>query len=132
MPYMELIKTESGVMDVQPVGKSLKVIPSNRWRTPNLHMNCKEWLDNPQNKNTRIWQEKLRQNCPINTHDITCVKSICGTELETIRGETVRNKPIRVDTEEYTKITEYFYKLHKFMTLISDIIFIIGNEIIIK
>ena len=48
MPYMELIKTESGVMDVQPVGKSLKVIPSNRWRTPNLHMNCKEWLDNPQ------------------------------------------------------------------------------------
>ena len=36
----------------------------------------------------------------------------------------MRNKSSRVNMEEYMKIPEYFYKIHKFVTLTSDVVFL--------
>ena len=67
---------------------------------------------------------KLLSNRPITTHDITNETFMLGPILECVRGKTARNKPSRVETEEYVKIPEYFYKLHKFVNLTSDVMFV--------
>ncbi len=48
-----------------------------------------------------------------------------GPDLANLRGKTTRTKPehIRVD---YVKIPQDFVKIHKYVTLVADIIFVNG------
>ena len=48
-----------------------------------------------------------------------------------MRGNTVIHNPIRVDTKEYVTIPTNLYKLHKFVTLTADVIFLNGTKILI-
>ena len=43
-------------------------------------------------------------------------------DLAGVRGRKVRKKST-VDMEEYVKNPEYFYKLHKFVTITADVFF---------
>ena len=70
-------------------------------------------------------------NFPITAHDITNTKYIFGLNLACVRVKTVINKPSRVDTKEYVKITEDFYKQHKCVTLAANVMFFNGNVPII-
>ena len=54
-----------------------------------------------------------------------------GTNLAGVSGNTARNKPSMVDTEEYVKITEDFKKFHKFVTLTDDVMFVNGYVLMI-
>ena len=53
---------------------------------------------------------KLVPNCPITTHDISNENSMFGPELSGVKGKTPRKKPSKVNTEEYLRILEAFYK----------------------
>ena len=66
--------------------------------------------------------EGLR-DCPIEFNDVTNSSTICCRNRKRFRGASIRHKPKRV-REEYMKITEYFYCLHKFFTLASDFMFV--------
>ena len=48
-----------------------------------------------------------------------------------MRIKTVINKPNRVSTEECVNITEAFYKLHKFVMLVADVMFVNVNVFMI-
>ena len=74
-----------------------------------------------------VVRNKLIPYFPITTYESTHAKSIFGPNLSGVRGKTVRNKPIRVDTEEYLNIPEDFYKLQNFVTLTSDFMFVNVN-----
>ena len=74
---------------------------------------------------------KMLLNFPITAHEINNANYMFGSKLSGVRGKTLRNKPSRVDTEEYVRITEYFYKLHKFVMLTYDVMFVNGNEFMI-
>ena len=74
-----------------------------------------------------VLSNKLLPNSPITTHDITNINYMFGHNLVGVRGTKVRNKPSRVCTKEYVNIPEDFYKLHKFMRLAADIIFVNGK-----
>ena len=50
-----------------------------------------------------------------------------GPYLSDVRGNKVRNKPRSIDMEEYVTTPEDIYKLHKFVTLAADVMFINGN-----
>ena len=54
-----------------------------------------------------------------------------GPDLCVVRRNTVRHKPSRVYTEEYMKTPKDLYKLHKLLTLVSDVMFFNGNVFII-
>ena len=54
-----------------------------------------------------------------------------GPDLSGVRVYKVRNKPSRVETEKYMNITEHFYKLHKFVTLASNVMFVNINVFVI-
>jgi hypothetical protein len=64
-------------------------------------------------------------NCPINPIDISNAAAIYGHDLGGIRGKTVRKKPERVHGETL-KIPKDFYKLHHFVTLTADIMYVNG------
>ena len=59
-------------------------------------------------------RKKLLPKPPITTHDITSKNSTFLTDLADMRGRTLINKAHRLDTEEYVKIPEGFYKMQKF------------------
>ena len=72
-------------------------------------------------------RSKLLPNCPITTHDITNTNSMFLPDLAGVRGNILRKKPIRVDKEEYVNIPEDFYRLHNFVMLAVNVMFVIGN-----
>ena len=72
---------------------------------------------------------KLLLNLTITTHDTTNVNSMFGPNLADVRGNKVINKPGRLDMEEYVNISEYFYKLNKFVRLPDDVMFFNGNAL---
>ena len=41
-----------------------------------------------------------------------------------MRGKIERNKPSRVDMGKYVKIIKYFYKLHRFVTITTNVMFV--------
>ena len=59
----------------------------------------------------------------ITSYDINNTNSIIEPDLSGVSLKIVRNKPIRMDTEEYVNITEYFYKFNKFLILMADVMF---------
>jgi len=64
-------------------------------------------------------------NCPINPIDISNADTIYGRDLGGIRGKTVRKKPERVQGD-IIQIPKDFYKLHRFVTLTADIMYVNG------
>ena len=66
-------------------------------------------------------------NCPINPVDISNADTIYGRDLGGIRGKTVRKKQECVHGETLM-IPKDFYKLHHFVTLTVDIMYVNGVE----
>ena len=64
-------------------------------------------------------------NCPVTVQDITNAHAIFGPDLPGVRGKTVRRKPSRVEPQ-YVAIPDDFHKLHRFVTLTADVMFVNG------
>ena len=77
----------------------------------------------------RHFAELVSKNCtalktiPVTCSDLTNARAIFGPDLSGVRGKTVRQKPDRVETKE-SSIPQYFYGLHKFLTLTADVMFV--------
>ncbi len=69
--------------------------------------------------------EKLITNCPVAVQDVHNANRIFGLDLANLRGKTTRTKPehVRVD---YVKIPWDFIKMHKYVTLVADALFVNG------
>jgi len=66
--------------------------------------------------------KQLLTNCPVTVRDIDNANQIFGPDLANLRGEMTRTKPecIRV---EYVQIPWDFVQLHKYVTLVVDVMF---------
>jgi hypothetical protein len=69
--------------------------------------------------------EKLITNCPVTVQDVHNTNQIFGPDLANRRGKTTRTKPehVRVD---YVKIPRDFIKIHKYVMLVVDVLFVNG------
>ena len=54
-----------------------------------------------------------------------------GPDLSGVRGNILKKKPSMMDTVEYMTNPEYFYKIHKFVMLVADVMFDNVNTLII-
>ncbi len=70
-------------------------------------------------------REKLITNCPITVQDVENANTIFGPDLANLRGETIRTKPEHVRIE-YVQIPRDFVELHKYVTLMADVMFVNG------
>ena len=66
--------------------------------------------------------EKLITNCPVTVQDVENASHIFGPDLANLRGKTIRTKPEHVRIE-YVQIPWDFVELHKYVTLVADVMF---------
>ncbi len=70
-------------------------------------------------------RNKTIKNCPIKPEHITNACSIFGPSIAGVRGKTVRRKPERVEAEPGC-IPDDFHRLHRFVVITADNMFING------
>ena len=75
-------------------------------------------------------REKLIANCPITVHDVDNANRIFGPDLANLRGKQTRTKPERVRVE-IVQIPRDFVQLHKYVTLVADVMFVNGLPFLI-
>ena len=63
------------------------------------------------------------QNSPITAFDVNNANNIFGTNLAGTWFKTVQQKPDRV-AMDFFYVPKYFIKLHKFVTIVSDVMFL--------
>jgi hypothetical protein len=68
---------------------------------------------------------RLLKNCPVKLDHITIAHSIYGPSIAGVCGKTLRCKPERVEVE-YGNVPDDFHRLHKFVKLTANIMFING------
>ena len=64
-------------------------------------------------------------HCPVVASDVTNARTIFCPNRAGLRGKTVRQRPERV-IPEYLGIPKDFYRLHHFVTLTADVMFVNG------
>jgi hypothetical protein len=69
--------------------------------------------------------EKLTTNCPVTVHDINNANHMFGPDLANLKGNTTRTKLEHVRVE-IVQIPQDFVQLHKYVTLVADIMFVNG------
>ena len=69
--------------------------------------------------------EILITNCPVTVQDVENANRIFGPDFANLRGKTIRTKPEHVRIE-YVQIPRDFVELHKYVTLVADIMFLNG------
>jgi len=69
--------------------------------------------------------EKLITNCPVTVQDVENANRIFGPDLANLRGKTIRTKPEHV-RKEYVQIPRDFVELHKYVTLVANVMFVNG------
>ncbi len=67
--------------------------------------------------------EKLIAKCPVTVRDIQNAHQIFDPNLANLRGKMTRTKPEHVRAD-YVKITRDFMDLHKYMTIVADVMFV--------
>ena len=63
------------------------------------------------------------RNYDVKVADISNANAIFGPCLPGLRGQTVREKPERMEPQ-YTQIPRDFYRQHKFVSLVADVMFV--------
>jgi hypothetical protein len=69
--------------------------------------------------------EKLITNCPVTIFNIQNANRIFGPNLANLRGKMTRTKPEHVRAD-YVKILWDFMELHKYVTIVADVMFVNG------
>ncbi len=74
--------------------------------------------------------EQLWTNCPVSIRDVDNANQIFGPDVANLRGKTTRTKPdcIRV---KYVQIPWDFVQLHKYVTLVADVVFVNGLSFLV-
>ncbi len=70
-------------------------------------------------------RKKLIANCPVTVRDIQNAPQIFSPDLAKLRSKTTRTKPEHVRAD-YVKIPRDFMDLHKYMTIVADVMFVNG------
>jgi hypothetical protein len=70
-------------------------------------------------------REKLIANCPVAMRNIQNAHQIFDPDLANLRGKTTRTKPEHVKAD-YVKIPQDFMELHKYLTIVADVMFVNG------
>ena len=126
MPYIDLREHQEGVIMLETVRKNFEGYTKRQVKKAILAREAQAMVAHPTDEKFKqmVSHEKLK-NCNVRVEHITDAHAIFGHNLSRLKGGTVRRKPDRVDPE-YTQIPRDFYRLHKFVTLLADVMFVNG------
>lgn len=85
-------------------------------------------IGNPPDRLFReLVRDKRLHNCNVSLNDVTNALAIYGQSRAVLRGGSTRRKPRVINTGYDIEIPRDFFKLHRFVTLAADVMFV--NEI---
>ncbi len=83
-------------------------------------------VGNPTDKEFKgVVCERLITDCPFTVQDVENANHIFGSYLANLRGKMIRTKQEHVRIE-YDQIPWDFDELHKYVTLVADVMFVNG------
>jgi hypothetical protein len=74
--------------------------------------------------------EQILTNCPVTERDVDNATQSFGPDVANLRGKMTRTKPDRVRVE-YLQIPWDFVQLHKYVTLVADVMFVNGMSFLV-
>ena len=129
MPYIDLREHgEEGIAMISTVRERFDGHTQKEVKKAILSRVVRRQIGHPSEKHFEsIVSEKNAPNfdSPVTVADVRRAKVIFGQEREGLRGYSVRKAPKRVKVE-LVEIPRDFYKLHKFVTLTADVMFVCG------
>ena len=125
LPYIDLEKEKQGVAFVQTVRKSFEGYTKNEIKKAITAREAPTMLGCLSERDIEyLVSSKELDDCPVTPHDSQNANAIfCGPDTAGVRGETVRQAPQRVITDNVV-IPGDFLKLHTHVTLVADVIFV--------
>ena len=134
MPYIDLREEKTGLAMIQTICQNFEVFTRREVLRAKLAREVQSRIGHlPDEKFKHIIRAGKKQglkNCPINVKDVSNSLAIYGPNRPILRGTKTRENPYRV-TEGRIEIPRDFYRLHKFVTLLADLMFVGGLPFLI-
>jgi hypothetical protein len=132
--YLDVTDKDSGVewMLVNMVQANFEGFTWHEVEKANEALRLQGMIGNPTKREfAGMVHENLITNCPVTVHDINNANSIFGPDLTNLIGKTTRTKPecVRV---EIVQIPQDFVQLHKYVTLVADVMFVNGLPFLVN
>ena len=126
MPYLEIRENHDTLVLIQTVREKFGLFTEKQAEKAIVARDMQARLAHPtDDKFKQMVSSKSLKNCSIVADDVTNARSIFGPNLPGLRGKTVRQRPERV-VPEYLDIPRDYYRLHHFVTLTADVMFVNG------
>ena len=121
LPYINA--GEEGLIFVQTVRQQYEGFTKKQVEKAILARKATGLLGYPTERDMEALVSNNLDNVPFTVTDIRNAKTIFGPDLAGVRGKTVRESPKHVVTD-VVAIPRDFMKLHKFVTLVADVMFV--------
>ena len=125
-PYLDVQDNHEALVLLQTVCEKFGLFTERRVNCAIASHDMQACVDHPTDeKFKQMVIGKSLDNCSIVTNDVTNTHAIFGPNRPGLRRETVRQRPERV-VPEYLEIPKDFYRLHHFVILTADVMFVNG------
>ena len=126
MPYLDTCENNEALVLIQTVHVNFGKFTERQVNRAIALRDMQARMAHPTDESFKLLvRGKTLDNCSIVASDVTNACSMFGPNRPGLRGKTVRQRPERVETE-YLGIPRDFYRLHHFVTLTADVMFVNG------
>ena len=126
IPYLYMLKIKSGLAMLHMVRNHFEGFTKKQIEKSTLASEVQAMIGYPTDSNFKyIVRHRALSDFPVTFQEVSNSLAIFGPGLSGVCGKTVRCRPETVDTT-FQHITNYFYALHKFVTLNANVMFVIG------
>ena len=131
MSYIDLREAHEGLAMLATVRKNYEGYTERQVKKAILACQLQGMVVHPTDESFKqMVSNKSLRNSDIRVEDVTNAHAIFGPHLPGLRGKTVRVKPTRVEPE-YLEIPDDFRKLHRYVTLTGDVMFVNGYPFLV-
>ena len=126
MPYIDMREHQDAFAMVQTVRKNFEGFTRRQVKKAILARELQAKVAHPSDQQfKRMVSQRSLKKSRITPQAIAHARTIFGQNRSGLRGFTVRAKPERVEPD-FVEIPRDFYRLHKFVTLVGDVMFVDG------
>ena len=126
MPYLDMREQQDAFVMIETVRKRFENFTEQQVKDAILARDTQAMVAHPPDQKFKnMVSHKSLGNTRLKPDAITHAKAIFGENRALLRGNTVRVKPARVEPV-HMEIPRDFYVLHKFVTLVGDVMFVNG------
>jgi len=126
MPYLDIRENHEALVLIQTVRKNFGKFTERQVNRAIAARDMQARMAHPTDESFKqMVSGKTLDNCSIVASDVTNAQTIFGPNCPGLKEKIVRQRPERIEPE-YLGIPRDFYRLHHFVTLTADVMFVNG------